>query len=51
MEPFVPDAIAVQPRQTEELTWHSTGAHDLPFGCHIPGRYDTGMKGTFTEAD
>lgn len=41
------NAITVAPGNTAELTWHFTQVADILFGCHIPGHYDAGMRGSF----
>lgn len=42
------NAVTIAPGETEELTWHFTEVEGVLFGCHIPGHYDAGMRGTFT---
>lgn len=42
------NAISIGPGETHELTWHFTEAGELEMGCHEPGHYAGGMKGTIT---
>lgn len=44
--PDEPNAITVQPGETESLTWTFTEAGTLAFGCHMPGHFAEGMVGT-----
>lgn len=44
MEMSDPNAMALAPGETQELTWHFTEAGDLLIGCHEPGHYEAGMK-------
>lgn len=46
-----PNAIALQPGETKELTWTFTSPGELIYGCHEPGHYDAGMRGTLTVAE
>ena len=41
-----PNAIALQPGETKTVTWTFSSAGDLIYGCHEPGHYDAGMRGT-----
>ncbi|MEO5918772.1 MAG: plastocyanin/azurin family copper-binding protein [Candidatus Limnocylindrales bacterium] len=43
-----PNAIAVQPGETRELTWTFTQAGTFQYACHEPGHYGAGMFGTIT---
>lgn len=43
-----PNAIEVEPGDTKEMTWHMTQTGEIIFGCHQPGHYAAGMKGTIT---
>lgn len=45
-----PNAIAIAPGETKELTWHFTEAGEILYGCHQPGHYAAGMFGTITVA-
>ena len=42
------NAIHIAPGQSKDLTWRFTKAGTTLFGCHEPGHYDSGMKGTIT---
>jgi uncharacterized cupredoxin-like copper-binding protein len=46
-----PNAIAIEPGETKSLTWTFSSAGELIYGCHEPGHYDAGMRGTLTVAD
>lgn len=46
MEHAEPNAIAVPPGETVELTWHFPAAGELTYACHEPGHYEGGMIGT-----
>jgi uncharacterized cupredoxin-like copper-binding protein len=41
-----PNAFALEPGETKEMTWHMTTTGDVLFGCHQPGHFAAGMKGT-----
>lgn len=43
-----PNAFVLEPGETKEVTWHMTQAGEILFGCHQPGHYAAGMKGTIT---
>lgn len=43
-----PNAVAVEPGQTKELTWTFTERGEVLYGCHEPGHYAAGMIGTLT---
>jgi uncharacterized cupredoxin-like copper-binding protein len=43
-----PNAVAVEPGETKELTWRFTTPGDLEYGCHEPGHYAAGMHGDVT---
>lgn len=43
-----PNAVSLQPGETKELTWTFASAGELIYGCHEPGHYDAGMRGTLT---
>lgn len=43
-----PNAFVLQPGETKEMTWHITSSGELLYGCHQPGHYAAGMKGTIT---
>ncbi len=40
------NAVLVPPGETVELTWEFTEAGTILMGCHQPGHYAAGMKGT-----
>ena len=42
------NAIHIPAGQSKDLTWKFTKAGTTLFGCHEPGHYDSGMKGTIT---
>ena len=41
-----PNAFVIDPGETKEMTWHITESGEIIFGCHQPGHYAAGMKGT-----
>ena len=41
-----PNAFVLEPAETKEMTWHMTEGGEILFGCHQPGHYAAGMKGT-----
>jgi len=41
-----PNSVTIDPGATEELTWSFPNVGTIPFGCHQPGDYGKGMKGT-----
>lgn len=41
-----PNAFVLEPGETKEMTWHMTGSDLILFGCHQPGHYAAGMKGS-----
>ncbi len=43
-----PNVFVLQPGETKEMTWHMQVGGELIFGCHQPGHYLAGMKGTIT---
>lgn len=43
-----PNVFSIEPGETKEMTWHFADAAELIFGCHQPGHYAAGMKGTLT---
>lgn len=43
-----PNAVTVRPGKTKELTWTFDEPGTLLYGCHQPGHYAAGMKGTIT---
>ena len=42
------NSITVDPGQTETLPLTFARAEHLEVGCHVPGHWDAGMKGTIT---
>ncbi|HEX6257545.1 MAG TPA: plastocyanin/azurin family copper-binding protein [Euzebyales bacterium] len=46
-----PNAFALQPGETKTLTWTFSSAGELIYGCHQPGHYDAGMRGTLVVTD
>lgn len=43
-----PNAIAIPPGETADLSWTFAGPGEVLFGCHVQGHYDGGMVGTIT---
>lgn len=41
-----PNAVVLEAGETKELTWTFSEAGTVLIGCHQPGHYDAGMKGT-----
>jgi len=41
-----PNAFALEPGETKEMTWRMTDAGEILMGCHQPGHYAAGMRGT-----
>lgn len=41
-----PNAMMIEPGETGELTWTFTESGTILIGCHVPGHYAAGMKGT-----
>lgn len=46
MEHADPNAVVVAAGETAELTWHFSESGSFLIGCHQPGHYAAGMKGT-----
>ena len=42
-----PNAVLLEPGQEAEIIWTFDDAHDLQFGCNVPGHYEAGMVGDF----
>lgn len=42
------NAVAIPAGETKELTWRFTEEGPVLIGCHQPGHYAAGMKGTVT---
>ncbi len=43
-----PDSVTVQGGDTEELRWTAPGPGTVLYGCHQPGHYAAGEKGTIS---
>jgi len=43
-----PNAMTINPGETNELTWHFTEPGTVLIGCHQVGHYAGGMKATIT---
>ena len=43
--------VFVEPGETKELTWTFPEGGAVLFGCHMPGHYAGGMKGTVSVAE
>ena len=41
------DNVHVPPGESRDLVWAFTGPSAPLFGCHIPGHWSAGMKGSF----
>ena len=41
------DSVHVPPGESRDLVWAFTGPSIPLFGCHIPGHWSAGMKGSF----
>jgi Cu+-exporting ATPase len=41
-------AVEVAPGETKTLVYTFNDTGELEYGCHVPGHYDAGMKGTIT---
>jgi len=44
------NSIAIAPGETKNITWSFDKAGTTLYGCHEPGHYVAGMKGTITVA-
>lgn len=42
------NAVTLEGGETKELTWTFEESGTVLYGCHQPGHYDEGMKGTIT---
>ncbi|HYI46448.1 MAG TPA: plastocyanin/azurin family copper-binding protein [Actinomycetota bacterium] len=38
-------SVLIEPGDTGELAWSFPESGNLMYGCHVPGHYDSGMKG------
>jgi uncharacterized cupredoxin-like copper-binding protein len=43
-----PNAVSLEAGETKEITWYFTDEGTTLIGCHEPGHYDGGMKGTIS---
>jgi uncharacterized cupredoxin-like copper-binding protein len=43
-----PNAVSLEAGESKEITWYFTDEGTTLIGCHEPGHYDGGMKGTIT---
>jgi uncharacterized cupredoxin-like copper-binding protein len=43
-----PGAVSVRPERTAETTYTFPSSGELLFGCHLPGHWAYGMRGTIT---
>ncbi len=41
-----PNVFSLEPGETKEMTWHFVDSGPIIFGCHQPGHYAAGMKGS-----
>lgn len=41
-----PNVFSLEPGETKEMTWHFMESGPIIFGCHQPGHYAAGMKGS-----
>ncbi len=41
-----PNSVTVDPGATEEITWSFPKTGSVTYGCHQPGEYAKGMKGS-----
>ena len=46
--PDEPNAITIAAGETKEVTWRFTEAGVVLIGCHQPGHYENGMKGSIS---
>jgi uncharacterized cupredoxin-like copper-binding protein len=42
------NSVSVEPGQTQTLELTFARAGTLEVGCHVPGHWDAGMRGTIT---
>ena len=40
------NAVTIHAGETAELTWHFTEAGTVLVGCHVPGHWEAGMRGS-----
>jgi len=43
-----PGVVSLNPGETKTLTWTFTSPGTVLYGCHVPGHWEGGMKGTIT---
>jgi uncharacterized cupredoxin-like copper-binding protein len=43
------DSVHVLPGEAKDITWGFDGPTLPVFGCHIPGHWQEGMKGSFVQ--
>jgi uncharacterized cupredoxin-like copper-binding protein len=43
-----PNAVSLEAGESKEITWYFADEGTTLIGCHEPGHYDGGMKGTIT---
>lgn len=43
-----PNVLELEAGESGELTWHFTQAGTIFYGCHVPGHYAAGMRGTIS---
>lgn len=46
-----PNSMTIPPGETVETTWTFTQPGEILIGCHVPGHYESGMRGTVTIAE
>ena len=51
VHPPKPGEVSVPPGATVETTYTFGGPGDLTFGCHLPGHFSYGMRGTVAVSD
>lgn len=51
MEHNDPNAVLLEPGQSEEVVWKFAGSTDLEFACNVPGHYQAGMMGHIEVGD
>ena len=45
------NAMTMDPGETKDMTWTFSEAGEILMGCHIPGHYAGGMRGTIRIVD
>lgn len=46
-----PNMLTLQPGEEKSLIWKFTNAGKVEFACHVPGHYESGMRGVVDVAD